>query len=114
MSSVLTVSSESTEITTYESNSGSQSIFDLHFRLHSIRSVESRSRGRLLSRGAAVTLVGAQMSEAAPTLLTAVGCGPAVNPLVGVQVSQFFKAPSALRTCVWTLTSVHPLVSLES
>lgn len=114
MSSVLTVSSESAEITTYESNSGSQSIFDVHFRLPSIRSVENRSRGRLLSRGAAVTLVGAQMSEAAPALLTAVGCGPAVNPLVGVQVSQFFKAPSALRTCVWALTSVHPLVSLES
>lgn len=112
MSSVLTVSSESAEITTYESNSGSQSIFDVHFRLP--RSVENRSRGRLLSRGAAVTLVGAQMSEAAPALLTAVGCGPAVNPLVGVQVSQFFKAPSALRTCVWALTSVHPLVSLES
>lgn len=114
MSSILTVSSESTKITTYDSNSGSRSIFDVHFRLPTIRSVENISRGRLLSRGAAVTLVGAQMSEAAPTLLTAVGCGPAVDPLVGVQVSQFFKAPAALRACVWTLTSVHPLVSLES
>lgn len=54
------------------------------------------------------------MAEAPSTLLAAVGRGPTVNPLVGVQVPQLFKASAALWTGVWALACVHPLVSLES
>lgn len=70
--------------------------------------------GWLLGWGAAVALVGSQMTEAAATLLAAVGRGPTVDPLVGVKVPQLFKAPAALWTRIRALTSVYPLVSLES
>lgn len=62
---------------------------------------------------AAVALVGPQVAEAAPTLLAAVGCGPAVDPLVGVQVPQFLEAATALGAGVGALARVHPLMSLE-
>lgn len=69
--------------------------------------------GASLHWGAPVALVGSQVAEAAPTLLAAVGRGPAVDPLVGVQVPQFFEAAAALGTGVGALARVHPLVSLE-
>lgn len=68
----------------------------------------------LLCWRAAVALVGAKVAEAASALLAAVGCGSAVDPLVGIQVPQLLKAPAALRTSVRALTGVHPLVSLKS
>lgn len=61
-----------------------------------------------------MTLIGAQVAEAAPTLMTAVRCGPTVDPLVGVQVPQLFEAPTTLRAGVRALARVHPLVSLET
>lgn len=70
--------------------------------------------GWLLCWGAAVALVGSQMTEAASTLLAAVGCGPAVDPLVGVHVPKLLKAPAALWTGIRALAGVHPLVPLES
>lgn len=72
-----------------------------------------RCLGASLRWGAPVALVGSQVAEAAPALLAAVGRGPAVDPLVGVQVPQFFEAAAALGTGVGALARVHPLVSLE-
>lgn len=60
-----------------------------------------------------MALVGSQVAETAPALLAAVGRGPAVDPLVGVQVPQFLEAAAALGTRVGALARVHPLVSLE-
>lgn len=67
-----------------------------------------------LCRGATMALVSSQMAEAASTLLAAVGRGPAVDPLVGVKVSQFLKAPATLWTGIRALTCVDPLMSLQS
>lgn len=53
---------------------------------------------------AAVALEGPQVAEAAAAVLAAVGRGPAVNPLVGVQVPQLLEATAALRAGVRTLT----------
>lgn len=64
--------------------------------------------------GAAVAFVGAKVSKAAPTGVAAVGRGPTVDSLVGVQVSQLLKAAAALRAGVRTLPCVDPLVSLQS
>lgn len=75
---------------------------------------EVKVAGRLLRRGAAVALVGPQVAEAPPTLLAAVRRGPAVDPLVGVQVPQLFEAPAALGAGIRALAGVHSLVSLES
>lgn len=61
-----------------------------------------------------MALVGAQVAEAAPALLAAVGRGPAVDPLVGVQVAQLLEATAALRTGVRALACVHTLVPFES
>lgn len=60
-----------------------------------------------------MAFVGAQVAEAAAALLAAVGRGPAVDPLVGVQVAQFLEAAAALGTSVGALACMHPLVSLE-
>ena len=73
-----------------------------------------QSRDWLLRWVAAVTLVGAQMAEAASTLLAAVRRGPTVDPLVGVQIPQLFKAPTTLGAGIRALTCMHPLVSFES
>lgn len=54
------------------------------------------------------------MAEAASALLAAVGCGAAVDPLVGVQVPQLLEAAAALGTGVRTLPGVHPLVPFEA
>lgn len=51
-----------------------------------------------------MALKGPQVAEAAAALLAAVGRGPAVDPLVGVQVPQLLEAPAALRAGVGTLT----------
>lgn len=74
--------------------------------------LSKRLAGWLLCWGAAVALVGSQVTETASTLLAAVRCGPTVDPLVGVQVPKLLKAASTLRTGVWALTGVYPLVSL--
>lgn len=99
-----TASPDSHSMTNQSSETASRPVFDVHFRF-------SES---LLCWGAPVALVGAQMAEAAPTLLAAVRRGPAVDPLVGVQVPQLLEAPPALRAGVGTLAGVHALVSLES
>lgn len=59
-----------------------------------------------------MALVGAQVAEAPPTLLAAVGRGTTVNPLVGVQVTQLLEAPPTLLARVGTLPRMYPLVSL--
>lgn len=71
------------------------------------------ARGASLCWGAPVAFVGSQVAEAAAALLAAVGRGPAVDPLVGVQVPQFFEAAAALGTSIGALACVHPLVPLE-
>lgn len=61
-----------------------------------------------------MALVSAQVPEATSALLAAVGCGPAVDALVGVQVAQLLKAPATLRAGVGALPSVYPLVALQA
>lgn len=51
-----------------------------------------------------MALEGPQVAEAAAAVLAAVGRGPAVDPLVGVQVPQLLEAPATLRAGVGTLT----------
>lgn len=61
-----------------------------------------------------MTLIRSKMAEAASAVLAAVRRGPAVDPLVGVQIPELLEAAAALRARVRTLSGVHPLVSFES
>lgn len=63
--------------------------------------------------GAAVALVGAQVAEAAATLVAGVRRGAAVDALVGVQVAKLLEAAAALRAGVGALAGVDALVPLQ-